>query len=323
VSAKSVQRLEEYRRDSLPVVFSPASIEAALEGVEPGSAEEKALAARIKEATPAAHLLMYLEGVIMLRAGQAASALEIFRELSDPATAETEVHLRLTDCLVALKNLPAAEDHIKRILLETKNDDSRLWTRWLELSASDMQRTPQELLQDFPGHVQEGYGADVRWLLEQLQLGTVRINCGGREYTDTEGNVWGADRFACAGRRRDLKDGYQGPLLNTGDPFLYLTCRVFGKGDATPRYRIPLPDGKYRVILHFAEVFSREPHERCFDVLIENERVVTDYELLSAGFATSQTQSRTMAVNDAVLDIAFVLRTGNGILSAIEIMPMR
>ena len=44
--------------------------------------------------------------------------------------------------------------------------------------------------------LRRGYGADLVWVLDQLASGgTIRMNCGGDEFTGADGLVWANDRF--------------------------------------------------------------------------------------------------------------------------------
>ena len=110
---------------------------------------------------------------------------------------------------------------------------------------------------------------------------------------------------------------YAGEIAGTEDDLLYQTARCFptrrGAG-----YRIPLPPGRYQVSLHFAEIWFRTRGQRIFDVRIEEE-VIQDYEPLAAGFATAQVKTVTVSVNDGLLDIQFVHRKDNPVISALEI----
>jgi len=74
------------------------------------------------------------------------------------------------------------------------------------------------------------------------------INCGGGDYTDTQGNVWKADTpFVSGGKLYSTGSAIAG----TDDDKLYQTERW-----GVMTYQIPIALGEYEVQLHFAEIVS-------------------------------------------------------------------
>ena len=91
-----------------------------------------------------------------------------------------------------------------------------------------------------------------------------------------------------------------------------------------PCYRIPLPPGGYRVTLHFAEIHFKVEGERIFDVLLEGETVLKNLDLFKkAGYATAYKVEREVRVEDGLLDILFVPKIDNPVISAIEVEKLR
>jgi hypothetical protein len=86
-----------------------------------------------------------------------------------------------------------------------------------------------------------------------------------------------------------------------------------------PGYRIPLPRGEYRVTLHFAEGWFKQPGSRIFDILLEGEPRMTNYEPLAEGFGMPQARTFTVTVNDGELAVDFQRRVENPTLSALAI----
>ena len=82
---------------------------------------------------------------------------------------------------------------------------------------------------------------------------------------------------------------------------------------------MPLPRGKYAVALHFAENWSPAPGCRRFDVRIEGKTVLPDFEPLARGFLTAQKYEFPANVEDGLLDIEFLPKIKNAVISAIEI----
>ena len=99
---------------------------------------------------------------------------------------------------------------------------------------------------------------------------------------------------------------------------IYRTERTFRPRDAA-YYRIPLSKGTYRVTLYFAELWYRAPNCRRFDVKIEGEEVLTDFDPYSPEPVTSIAREWTSEVEDGVLEIAFLRRKGWPKISAIKI----
>jgi hypothetical protein len=158
----------------------------------------------------------------------------------------------------------------------------------------------------------------------------VRIHCGGGEYRSPSGVVWGRDRFFTSGHQ-DMEDlersdevedllPFAGDVHGTESPPLYRTGRVFLSEDLHPAgYLLPLPPGRYRVTLHFAEVRLKAPERRAFDVLLEGKMVLENYDPASHGFATAEKKSFETEVRDGILSIEFVRRVRDPKISAIEI----
>jgi len=70
------------------------------------------------------------------------------------------------------------------------------------------------------------------------------------------------------------------------------------------------------VTLHFAEIYwpardRASDFVRSFDVALEGRKVLEDYRPLDRGFATADVRSFEVAVEDGILDIAFIHRIEN------------
>ena len=76
---------------------------------------------------------------------------------------------------------------------------------------------------------------------------------------------------------------------------------------------------RYRVTLHFAEVWLQAPRLRRFDVMLEGKPVLEDYEPYAAGFAAIDAHSFDTAVGDGILDLEFTPHVGDPMVAAIEI----
>jgi len=177
----------------------------------------------------------------------------------------------------------------------------------------DFTRSPAEVLENVPAASGETdnyaeYRGDVLWLLERLKAGeAIRIHCGGGEYQEPGGKLWGRDRFALGGRSTVA---WGGDIEGTKAAALYQTERYFPLEEAgmLAVYAIPLPPREYRVHLHFAEVGMNIKGFRRFDVLLEGEKVLDDFEPMEKGFATAVEKVFDVRVDDGLLEIRFVHR---------------
>jgi hypothetical protein len=243
----------------------------------------------------------------------------------DPA--RPEPLLALAESLRSLGRAAEAERHL-RDAIENRAENKDISETWAAISLVDLRRSPQEILADFPRGVavsekdSSSYREDLRWLLQRLEGGEpIRINCGGERYKSPGGAVWERDRFFRQGDRY-LRGAnkFLGEIQNTEDDPLYQTERYFLPLPFSPTgYRIPLPAGTYRVVLHFAEIAYKKPGLRVFDVLLEGERILERYEPASAGFATAESKACEIAVVDGLLDIGFRPRIEYPKISAIEV----
>ncbi len=147
----------------------------------------------------------------------------------------------------------------------------------------------------------------------------VRINCGGPDYTDTQGYLFIADTYYDT-------SVYMGTfsttnnITNTSNPTLYQTER-FAYNDNF-HYEIPLPNDVYTVRLHFAELYYDVANGRLFDITLEGSSVLSNYDIWteSGGKYVAIIENFSLPVTDGFLNI-----DGNSILngtklSAIEVL---
>jgi malectin (di-glucose binding ER protein)/tetratricopeptide repeat protein len=258
--------------------------------------------------------LLYLEGSLLARAGLFAPAIERLEELAALDPASPEALLRLAEVLRGGGQPERAGAVLRSALADARGQDRRLWDLWLAIEFVDLERQPAEVLESLAGgspatDAGDGYQADVRWLLERLAAGeAVRIRSGGGDYREPGGRLWGRDRFARGGRPLAL---WEGDIRGTDTPVPYRAERSFSleeRGDLSA-YGIPLPPGRYRVRLLFAEVSVNLKRLRRFDVVLEGETVLEDLDLVEKkGFATAADEVFEVDVTDGMLDVRFVHR---------------
>jgi glucose/arabinose dehydrogenase/type 1 glutamine amidotransferase len=152
--------------------------------------------------------------------------------------------------------------------------------------------------------------------------GLFGLNCGG---TETDGTVT-IDGLTF--------DNEPGPNVTvTGDPSAYVTedtevdntdndllyrTELFG-GDIG--FDIAVEDGTYDVILHFAEIFWEESGQRIFDVSVQGETLVEDFDIYEeAGHDVAVTKVASgVEVDGGPLTIASSTAVNNTKFSGIEI----
>ncbi|WP_276166308.1 PKD domain-containing protein [Zobellia alginiliquefaciens] len=148
----------------------------------------------------------------------------------------------------------------------------------------------------------------------------VRINVGGPSLT-FDGNTFLGDQNANGGKlfSNDIA------IANTSNDELYQTERF-----QTFSYDIPLPiPGTYDIRLHFAELYfgvgsvSGGPGSRVFNVTIEGNPVLTDFDILEETTpATAIIKDfDNVSITDGVANIQFLSVIENPKVSAIEILP--
>lgn len=147
-----------------------------------------------------------------------------------------------------------------------------------------------------------------------------RMNAGATSnFTDQAGNVWNRDQAYTAG-----SGGYVGgstysathSIENTTDDVLYQSERY-----EMSAYRFDLANGNYEVLLHFAEIYHTAANRRVFSVKIENDWVLSDYDIFADVGANAATKKLFhVPVTDGRLGIEFSATIDAAKISAIEIL---
>ncbi len=157
------------------------------------------------------------------------------------------------------------------------------------------------------------------------QQAVYRLNTGGEALSTTLGTFAADQYFAPA-------PGYTfsttSAIANTANPVLYQTERGSPTNQGTFAYALPVANGTYTVVLHFAEIYWRNPGQRVFDVTLENVKVLDNYDVfVRAGNAafTAKTETFTTTVSDGMLNLDFsALASDGGVdrpkVSAIEVL---
>ncbi|AHM62227.1 Kelch repeat-containing protein [Flammeovirgaceae bacterium 311] len=141
-----------------------------------------------------------------------------------------------------------------------------------------------------------------------------RFNAGGAQYTTGSNLVFGADQyFSFSGVYSKTSLGIAG----TTDDALYQTER-----NATNfSYDVPVPSGTYKVKLHFAELYFTTTGSRIFDVLIENNTWLTNFDIVAeVGYAMALVKEIEVTVTDGTLNLSFISSIDKAKVSALEII---
>lgn len=145
---------------------------------------------------------------------------------------------------------------------------------------------------------------------------TIRIHSGGAAVTDASGNLWSADIDYSGGAPWSTGNS----ISNAATPALYQTCRY---GSFT--YPISVPNGSYMVTLKFAEIARSAVGQRTFNVQINGNPVLSNFDIIAAAGAPFTAIDKTFpaTVNNGVLSIGFTV--GNSdlpMINAIEVAPI-
>lgn len=143
------------------------------------------------------------------------------------------------------------------------------------------------------------------------------INAGGDEVTDFLGRKWISDQYFSGGNTfSDASFDIKG----SQDDYLYHTER-FGQFN----YEIPVPEGDFEVILHFAELWWESQGSRLFNVAVEGKPVFENVDIvqLAGSNLKAVTLETPQTISDGFVSISFTnsvpQKINNPKLSGIEI----
>ena len=152
---------------------------------------------------------------------------------------------------------------------------------------------------------------------ESAPANAIRIKAGvSKKMTDSKGNVWLPDQGFVGGSTYQIADA---EITHTKVPELYLSERY-----SMTAFSLPLPNGKYRVKLLFAEVYSGigGPGGRVFSFNVQGHEF-DDFDIWAkaGGPNKAYVESVDVKVTDGKLDITFTPQVENPKINAIEIVP--
>ena len=143
-----------------------------------------------------------------------------------------------------------------------------------------------------------------------------RVN-GGEDniYTDSLGLEW-LSNDGLSGGRNSSRDN---AIAQTDNDFLYQT-EYYGEDFD---YSQSVANGNYDVTLHFAETVFYQSGSRVFDVSVEDQLILDNFDIIdeAGGKDIALEKTFTVGVNDGTLDLNFLAEVNNAKISAIEIKP--
>jgi beta-galactosidase len=163
----------------------------------------------------------------------------------------------------------------------------------------------------------------LRWTLSHSPA-MVRIKAGDISgYISKDGQRYGSDMYFVGGNSGGVNppDTAAGNRISVRaeDAQLY---ESFREGEFT--YRVPLPNGNYRVLLKFEEPTTTAAGERVFDVAANEVTRLEAFDILATAGGKLKGVDRTFdaAVSDGMLVLAFRARRGKALVSALSITPL-
>ena len=159
---------------------------------------------------------------------------------------------------------------------------------------------------------------------EPIADGTIRINAGAiADAVDSNNKLWLADANFVGGLAATVGDA----IDFTTDDFIYQSQRAGGNFN----YSIPVEDGNYKVNLHLAELDFGDAGFREFDVALEGDLVLDNYDIWANtknaqrdGGDTAKIQeiSDLSIIRDGAIDLDFTAVANNATIAGIEILPI-
>lgn len=154
---------------------------------------------------------------------------------------------------------------------------------------------------------------------------TLRINVGGDQYTDLNGDVWLADYGYNTGRIFPSRGNKS--IAGTDNDTLYQTQRFDSASGDELEYRFSVANGTYDIKLHFAETYSGAfgVGKRVFDMYVGADKVLANFDIYAAAGAANKavvTTLNNIAVTDGELALVFAHLVKNPMLAGIEIIPV-
>ncbi|MGB5941590.1 MAG: malectin domain-containing carbohydrate-binding protein [Leeuwenhoekiella sp.] len=142
-----------------------------------------------------------------------------------------------------------------------------------------------------------------------------RINAGGGR-TTYKGNEFNGDTYSSGGATARTSSAIRG----TTDSSIYQSERYSSADKGSFTYDIPVNNGTYDIVLHFAEIYWSVPGQRIFNVFAEGNLIVHNYDIVAAvGKRTADRKTYTVEVTDGKLNLKFTSLVNRAKIAALEI----
>ena len=144
------------------------------------------------------------------------------------------------------------------------------------------------------------------------------------KYIDSDGSVWGGDRYFTGGEAVELNLPY---VQGAADKTIYRTAR---SGDFS--YDIPVKQGNYELRLHFVETTfgpgtfaARGESSRIFFVTLNGRPLLDDFDVLSEAGGAYRALTRVFKGvspgGDGMVHLKFIRHFDQPLVNAIELVP--
>jgi hypothetical protein len=147
----------------------------------------------------------------------------------------------------------------------------------------------------------------------------LRVNAGGDHYVAMDGRAFTRSGWwaSTSGTRTE---SHTQPIDGTEDDALYQSYRR--THNASMGYSINIPDGEYLLTLHFAEHLHDSVGQRVFDVSVEEQQLLDDFDIYAAaGKNRAYTHQQVITLTDGTLNISLDAEVGYALLNGIECEP--
>ena len=152
---------------------------------------------------------------------------------------------------------------------------------------------------------------------------TVRIKAGDISgYVGSNNERYGSDMYFVGGQGKGIDPpdtpAAKRAVVTASDPRLYDSLR---EGEFS--YRIPVPDGRYRITARFIEPAANAAGERVFDIDVNGKSVLKGFDVFAAAGGKLRGVERTFeaVAKDGTLVIAFRPSHGSALVSSLVVTP--
>src|SRR5205823_2990743 len=147
---------------------------------------------------------------------------------------------------------------------------------------------------------------------QQSSPGVIRVRAGGGAYTNPSNQLWSADYGYNIGNSWSTGNS----ISSTNTPALYQTERWA----PSFQYQFPVSNGSHTVTLKFAEIYFTSPNQRVFNVFINGQQVLSNFDIIAqaGGRLIALDRAFTVDVTNGAINIQFQQVIDNPKISAIQ-----